>query len=154
VPFRLAPPQRYEHRQRHAVLPRTAAAAFSSSSSSSDAAAEGAAAAKTGAPSLREYAAQWANCFKDAEDPSAEVTVEMARLTEDITRHDARYYNDAAPLVSDAEYDRLRLRLEAGSDTVAHFNPGTLRGNIEGTSGQGTRRARLGQGGGCGKCVR
>jgi hypothetical protein len=68
----------------------------------------------------------------------------MARLTEDITRHDARYYNDAAPLVSDAEYDRLRLRLEAGRDTVSlyvslsvsHFITGTLRGNSQQTSGQ------------------
>ena len=36
---------------------------------------------------------------------------EIARLRAEIRAHDARYYQQDAPSISDAEYDRLRLRL-------------------------------------------
>lgn len=36
---------------------------------------------------------------------------EIARLSEVIRAHDVRYYQQDAPIISDAEYDRLRLRL-------------------------------------------
>jgi len=38
---------------------------------------------------------------------------EHARLAAEIAEHDRRYYQDDAPTVSDAEYDRLRLRYGA-----------------------------------------
>ena len=38
---------------------------------------------------------------------------EHARLDEEIAAHDRRYYTEDAPIVSDAEYDALRLRYEA-----------------------------------------
>ncbi|MCI0600129.1 MAG: NAD-dependent DNA ligase LigA [Beijerinckiaceae bacterium] len=38
---------------------------------------------------------------------------EHARLGEEIAAHDRRYYTEDAPIVSDAEYDALRLRYEA-----------------------------------------
>ena len=38
---------------------------------------------------------------------------EHARLGEEIAEHDARYYRDDAPIISDAEYDELRRRYEA-----------------------------------------
>jgi DNA ligase (NAD+) len=38
---------------------------------------------------------------------------EHARLAEEIASHDQRYYQEDAPTVSDAEYDRLRLRYGA-----------------------------------------
>ena len=37
---------------------------------------------------------------------------EHASLAEEIRAHDRRYYQDDAPSVSDAEYDRLRHRLQ------------------------------------------
>ena len=45
------------------------------------------------------------------EDLTAEqAEQELARLAEEITGHDARYYQDDAPAISDAQYDALRLR--------------------------------------------
>ncbi|HWX73544.1 MAG TPA: NAD-dependent DNA ligase LigA, partial [Xanthobacteraceae bacterium] len=38
---------------------------------------------------------------------------EHARLAEEIAAHDRRYYQEDAPTVSDAEYDRLRQRYAA-----------------------------------------
>src|SRR4029078_4489194 len=38
---------------------------------------------------------------------------EHARLAEEIASHDQRYYQEDAPTVSDAEYDRLRQRYGA-----------------------------------------
>jgi DNA ligase (NAD+) len=60
------------------------------------------------AGSWREDAARWADGL-DAGDADAE----LARLSAEIARHDELYYNDAEPEVSDAEYDLLRVRLEA-----------------------------------------
>ncbi|MGA9599250.1 MAG: NAD-dependent DNA ligase LigA [Methylocystis sp.] len=42
-----------------------------------------------------------------------EATVEHARLGEEIAEHDRRYYQEDAPVVSDADYDALRRRYEA-----------------------------------------
>jgi DNA ligase (NAD+) len=43
---------------------------------------------------------------------AAEAKAEHARLQAEISEHDRRYYQDDAPVVSDAEYDRLRRRYE------------------------------------------
>ncbi|MBV8847997.1 MAG: NAD-dependent DNA ligase LigA [Methylobacteriaceae bacterium] len=42
-----------------------------------------------------------------------EARAEHEKLGADISEHDKRYYQDDAPVVSDAEYDRLRRRYEA-----------------------------------------
>ena len=42
-----------------------------------------------------------------------EARAEHARLADEIRRHNEAYYNDQNPEISDAEYDRLRQRLEA-----------------------------------------
>ena len=39
-----------------------------------------------------------------------QASAEYGRLEAEIAAHDRRYYQDDAPTVSDAEYDRLRLR--------------------------------------------
>jgi len=43
----------------------------------------------------------------------AEAKAEVKRLAKEISEHDRRYYQEDAPTVTDAEYDALRLRLEA-----------------------------------------
>lgn len=45
---------------------------------------------------------------KPSEDEARE---EISRLSREIAAHDARYYQDDAPTISDAEYDKLRRRL-------------------------------------------
>lgn len=51
---------------------------------------------------------------KSPPEPSlAEARAEHARLQEELTAHDRRYYQEDAPTVSDAEYDALRRRYEA-----------------------------------------
>ena len=42
----------------------------------------------------------------------ADAKTEHAKLAEEIRAHDVRYYQNDAPIITDAEYDRLRLRLE------------------------------------------
>jgi DNA ligase (NAD+) len=42
-----------------------------------------------------------------------QATAEHARLTKEIAEHDKRYYQQDAPVVSDAEYDALRARYNA-----------------------------------------
>jgi DNA ligase (NAD+) len=49
---------------------------------------------------------------------TAQAKAEHARLEADIAAHDRRYYQEDAPNVSDAEYDRLRQRYSA---IEAHF---------------------------------
>jgi DNA ligase (NAD+) len=44
---------------------------------------------------------------------SQEADAELAWLAREIERHDRLYYRDAAPEISDAEYDRLRARNQA-----------------------------------------
>ena len=41
---------------------------------------------------------------------AGEAAAELARLARDIADHDQHYYRDDAPVISDAEYDRLRQR--------------------------------------------
>ncbi len=53
--------------------------------------------------------------------PVSELTFEQAKaeheaLGLEIAEHDRRYYQEDAPTVSDAEYDRLRQRYEALED--------------------------------------
>ena len=43
---------------------------------------------------------------------SDDAEVEIARLSAEISRHDALYYRNDAPEISDAEYDTLRRRLD------------------------------------------
>src|SRR3954463_7071426 len=43
---------------------------------------------------------------------------ELVRLADELAGHDIRYYQDEAPTVSDAEYDRLKRR---NSDIEARF---------------------------------
>jgi DNA ligase (NAD+) len=44
-------------------------------------------------------------------DPSAKIAKEAERLQRELAEHNARYYVDDAPTISDAEYDRLFRRL-------------------------------------------
>jgi len=43
----------------------------------------------------------------------AQAKAELKRLADEIAAHDRRYYQQAAPTISDAQYDALRLRNEA-----------------------------------------
>ncbi len=54
-----------------------------------------------------------------------EASIDLARLTAAINEHDQHYYRDAAPTVSDAAYDQLRLRLLA----IEAAFPGLVRAN-------------------------
>jgi DNA ligase (NAD+) len=49
----------------------------------------------------------------------AEAALELATLAAEIARHDRLYYRDAAPEISDAEYDRLRRRNQAIEERFA-----------------------------------
>lgn len=44
---------------------------------------------------------------------SKEASAELERLAGEIAQHDAAYYQKDAPVISDAEYDALRLRNDA-----------------------------------------
>ena len=46
-----------------------------------------------------------------AELSAAEAGAELARLIAELARHDRHYYQDDAPVITDAEYDALRARL-------------------------------------------
>ena len=49
---------------------------------------------------------------EDRRLPTDEVRAEYAQLAEEIRKHRAAYYQDAAPTISDAEFDTLFRRLE------------------------------------------
>jgi DNA ligase (NAD+) len=53
----------------------------------------------------------------------AEAAAELARLAEEIARHDRAYHAEDAPLISDAEYDALRQR----NDAIEARFPGLVR---------------------------
>ena len=54
------------------------------------------------------------SALKNVEDlTEAEARDEHARLAKEMARHDKAYYQNDAPLISDAAYDGLRQRLEA-----------------------------------------
>ena len=46
----------------------------------------------------------------------AEAKAELKRLAAEISEHDVRYHSQDAPTISDAEYDKLRLRNAAIED--------------------------------------
>ncbi|MCW5696766.1 MAG: NAD-dependent DNA ligase LigA [Bauldia sp.] len=52
-----------------------------------------------------------------------EAAEELAALASEIAEHDRRYYQDDAPIVSDAEYDALRRR----NDVIEAIFPGLVR---------------------------
>jgi len=51
----------------------------------------------------------------------AEAADELARLAEEIAQHDALYYREEAPVVSDAEYDALKIRNAAIEARFPHL---------------------------------
>ena len=53
-----------------------------------------------------------ANTIAVADLSQAKAKAELKRLAAEIAGHDKRYYQEDAPTVSDAEYDRLRRRYE------------------------------------------
>jgi len=56
--------------------------------------------------------------------------IELARLAKEIVQHDARYYHEAAPEISDGEYDALRVRntaIEAAFPTLCRSDSPSVR---------------------------
>lgn len=60
------------------------------------------------APDYKDRNAHWGDTFM-----AADVERQIERLREEIRHHDRRYYVDAAPEISDREYDRLMERLRS-----------------------------------------
>src|SRR5580658_4086430 len=60
----------------------------------------------------------------------AEAAAELARLADELTAHDLRYYQDQAPTISDADYDALKQRnsaIEARFPHLVRENSPSLR---------------------------
>jgi DNA ligase (NAD+) len=52
-----------------------------------------------------------------------EASVELARLANEIEKHDAHYYQKDAPIISDADYDALRRQYKLLEDEFPHLAP-------------------------------
>jgi DNA ligase (NAD+) len=75
----------------------------------------------------------------EAEDPQAEI----ARLIAEIEHHNRLYYTDAAPEISDAEYDALYRRLETlESDYPLFANPNSPTRRVGGAPSEGFEQIR------------
>src|SRR5271170_7211054 len=51
----------------------------------------------------------------------SEAAAELARLVAEIAEHDARYYREDAPIITDAEYDVLKRRNQAIEARFPHL---------------------------------
>jgi DNA ligase (NAD+) len=69
----------------------------------------------------------------------AEAKRELADLAAEIGKHDALYYRQDAPEISDADYDRLRVRNAAIEDRFPHLKrpDSPRRGRARGSFRQG-----------------
>jgi len=70
-----------------------------------------------------------------------EAAAELERLAAEISRHDTLYHEQDAPLISDAEYDKLRVRNNA---IEARF-PGLVRADSPSTKVGGAPAAKFGK---------
>lgn len=68
----------------------------------------------------------------------AQASVELERLDALLARHDEKYYNDADPEITDAEYDALRVRYEAIE--AAHPSAASERRRRAGSNGVASAR--------------
>src|ERR1700751_873763 len=55
----------------------------------------------------------------------AQAKAELKRLAAEIAEHDSRYYQEDAPVISDAAYDALRRR----NDEIEAHSPALVRGD-------------------------
>ena len=71
----------------------------------------------------------------------AEAAAELAWLATEIARHDRLYYRDAAPELSDADYDALRQRNNALEEPLSRADPaGQPQPAGRGGTGRGVRQ--------------
>ena len=65
--------------------------------------------------------------IREADDGVEEVEREIARLRDEINRHNRLYYVEAAPEISDREYDRLMERLRSSRPSIRSWSRPTAR---------------------------